>query len=98
MKKALRTIVDRPYMAEVGFVGDGPNSYQIWLGGGPNQTRLAELFMDRMKIDKLEETFEPFFVYFKEDRKPKETFGDFCARVGFASLKQYAETYASPAV
>jgi len=88
----------RPYMAEVGFVGDGPNSYQIWLGGCPNQTRLAELFMDRMKIDKLEETFEPFFVYFKEDRKPKETFGDFCARVGFASLKQYAETYASSAV
>ena len=23
----------RPYNAEVGFVGDGPNSYQIWLGG-----------------------------------------------------------------
>lgn len=27
----------RPYMAELGFVGDGPNSYQIFLGGNPNQ-------------------------------------------------------------
>ena len=40
----------RPYMGEIGFVGDGPNSYQLWLGGSPNQTRLAEPYMDRMKI------------------------------------------------
>lgn len=37
-------------MSEVGFVGDGANSYQIWLGGSPNQTRLAEPYMDRMKL------------------------------------------------
>lgn len=37
-------------MAELGFVGDGPNSYQFWLGGSPNQTRLAEPFQDRVKI------------------------------------------------
>ena len=40
----------RPYMAELGFVGDGPNSYQLWLGGSPNQTRLAEAFQDRVKL------------------------------------------------
>lgn len=40
----------RPYMAELGFVGDGPNSYQLWLGGTPSQTRLAEPFKERMKI------------------------------------------------
>ena len=40
----------RPYMAELGFVGDGPNSYQLWLGGSPNQTRLAESFQDRVKL------------------------------------------------
>ncbi len=37
-------------MAELGFVGDGPNSYQFWFGGSPNQTRLAEPFQDRVKI------------------------------------------------
>ncbi|TAE94511.1 MAG: sulfite reductase, ferredoxin dependent [Oscillatoriales cyanobacterium] len=29
----------RPYMAELGFVGSSPESYQIWLGGSPSQTR-----------------------------------------------------------
>ncbi len=40
----------RPYTAELGFVGDGPNSYAIWLGGSPNQTRLAEPFLERVKV------------------------------------------------
>jgi hypothetical protein len=40
----------RPYMAEFGFVGDGPNSYQIWLGGSPNATRLAEPFAERVNV------------------------------------------------
>ena len=40
----------RPYMAEVGLVGDGPNSYQLYLGGSSNQTRLAEVYMERMKM------------------------------------------------
>jgi len=40
-------------MAELGFVGDGPNSYQFWLGGSPNQTRLAEVYQDRVKIQVL---------------------------------------------
>jgi sulfite reductase (ferredoxin) len=40
----------RPYMAELGFVGDGPNTYQIWLGGNGPQTRLAEVYMERMKV------------------------------------------------
>ena len=40
----------RPYMAELGLVADGANSYQIWLGGCPAQTRLAETYADRVKM------------------------------------------------
>ena len=32
----------RPYLAELAFVGSFPESYQVWLGGAPNQTRLAQ--------------------------------------------------------
>ena len=39
----------RPYMAELGLVGDGPNSYQVWLGGSHNATRLAETYAERVK-------------------------------------------------
>lgn len=44
----------RPYMAEVGFVGSGPNTYELWLGGSPNQTRAAKVFIERMKVQDLE--------------------------------------------
>ncbi|MDC0831610.1 sulfite reductase, ferredoxin dependent [Geitlerinema sp. CS-897] len=83
----------RPYMAELGFVGRAPGIYQLWLGADPHQTRLAELYLDRLSIDALEVQLEPLFVYFKKDRKPGERFGDFCHRVGFDSLRQFAETY-----
>lgn len=83
----------RPYMAEVGFVGQSPKSYQVWLGGSPNQTRLARPFIEKMHQDDLEQTFEPLFACFKENRERGESFGDFCDRYTFESLHRYSETY-----
>ena len=86
----------RPYNAELGFVGDGPNSYQIWLGGSPGGTRLAEPFAERVKIKDLEAFFEPLFALIKAQRRgADETFGDFCARVGFEALRAHQATYIS---
>jgi sulfite reductase (ferredoxin) len=78
----------RPYMAEVGFVGSFPESYQVWLAGCPAQTRLAQVYTDRMHIDDLETFFTPMFEYFKIDRKSGEGFGDFCYRVGLESIRE----------
>jgi sulfite reductase (ferredoxin) len=86
----------RPYMAELGLVGDGPNSYQIYLGGSPNQTRLAESFMERVKLDKLESVLEPLFYMWKSQRQIGESFGDFSFRQGFGTLKTYIENYTEP--
>lgn len=83
----------RPYLAELGFVGQKPGAYQIWLGADPNQTRLSEPYMDSMPIDDLEKNFEPLFVFFKQDRETGESFGDFCHRVGFDALRNFAATY-----
>ncbi|MGB3533420.1 MAG: sulfite reductase, ferredoxin dependent [Microcoleaceae cyanobacterium] len=83
----------RPYVAELGFVGSLPGTYQIWLGGSPDQTRLAQPFVDRLPIDELEEFLEPMFVYFKQDRQPGESFGDFCSRVGFDNIRQFVTHY-----
>lgn len=105
----------RPYMAELGFVGDGPNSYQvyrdlrpcffffclfcaneriiekhhglivvfkqIWLGGTPNQTALARSFMNKVKVQDLENVLEPLFYHWKQKRQSKESFGDFTTRM-----------------
>ena len=83
----------RPYMAEMGFVGSGPNTYQLWLGGCPNQTRLAQPYMQKLKAEELETQLEPMFIYFKESKETEESFGDFCNRVGFDAIREYAGNY-----
>lgn len=86
----------RPYMAELGFVGIRPDCYQLWLGGSPDQTRLARTFMEVMAVQDLEATLEPLLVLFKQQshqgNKP-ESFGDFCDRIGFDALRQFSDTY-----
>merc|ERR1712087_974650 len=83
----------RPYMAELAFVGDGPKSYQVWLGGSPVLTRTAYPFKAKMKNDLLEETMEPILAMFKAQRQEFEAFGDFCHRVGAEAIEKFSETY-----
>ncbi|MDJ1181751.1 sulfite reductase, ferredoxin dependent [Roseofilum casamattae] len=86
----------RPYIAELGLVGQTPGAYQIWLGAEPNQMRLSRPYLDKVKDEDLEATLEPLFAYFKQSRLNNgtlESFGDFCDRVGFEALKAFSETY-----
>ena len=78
----------RPYMAELGLVGSAPDSYQIWLGGTADQTKLARPYLQKMHIDNLEEFLAPLFVYYRDNRHLEEGFGAFCDRVGFDQLRQ----------
>lgn len=86
----------RPYMAELGFVGSAPNTYQIWLGGTPDQTNLARPYVQRLSIDRLEEFLIPLLVYFKCQREPGESFGVFCNRVGFEELRRFSDNFSYP--
>ncbi|MCF4968046.1 sulfite reductase, ferredoxin dependent [Nostoc sp. CMAA1605] len=83
----------RPYMAELGFVGSAPESYQVWLGGSPNQTRLAQPYVEKLHHNDIESFLEPIFVYFKQSRTSQESFGDFCDRVGFDAIREFASQY-----
>ncbi|MDX2214290.1 MAG: sulfite reductase, ferredoxin dependent [Oculatellaceae cyanobacterium bins.114] len=83
----------RPYLAELGLVGQSPDAYQVWLGADPHQTRLAQPYVNNLKGSELEAALEPLFFYFKNHRTPGESFGDFCHRVGFDGLREYAATY-----
>lgn len=87
----------RPYMAELGFVGDGPNSYQVWLGGTRGLTRLAEPYADKVRVDELEALLEPVFYFYAARRRPGEGLGDLVGRVGFPTLRAYAKAYLPPA-
>lgn len=83
----------RPYMAELGFVGSAPESYQVWLGGSPDQTRLALPYMERLHHNDIETQLEPIFVFFKQSRQTGESFGDFCDRVGFDAISEFVSNW-----
>jgi len=80
----------RPYMAELGLVGSAPNAYQIWLGGNPNQTALAQPYLEKCPEQDLEKELRPLLVLFKKEKKKGESFGEFCARVGLDKLRDMA--------
>lgn len=86
----------RPYMAELGFVGSAPGKYQVWLGGSPDQTRLAQAYIEKLPIEELESFLEPMFMQFKQQRELGESFGDFCDRVGFDAIREYSANYVFP--
>ena len=88
----------RPYMAELAFVGDGPNSYQVWLGGSPVLTRTAFPYIAKMKDTDLETTVEPILAMFIQQRQEFEAFGDFCHRVGAEAIEAYAGSYTAGSV
>ena len=83
----------RPYMAELAFVGDGPKSYQVWLGGSPVLTRTAFPFKAKMKNTDMEATVEPILAMFIQQRQQFEAFGDFCHRVGAEAIEAYSASY-----
>ena len=68
-------------MAEIAFVGKGPNKYQIYLGGNEPSTRLNRLYRDSVKGDDLLNELRPLLIRYVKERANSERFGDFCARV-----------------
>jgi sulfite reductase (ferredoxin) len=80
-------------MAELAFVGDGPKSYQVWLGGSPVLTRTAYPFMAKMNVDDLEKTLEPILAMFIQQRQQFEAFGDFTHRVGSEAIEKFMSSY-----
>jgi hypothetical protein len=81
-------------MAELAFVGDGQNSYQLWVAGSPNlDGRTGIPLMDKVKDEKMEETLAPLFNYWKEARHEGEAFGDFTHRIGKDGLLAYMDGY-----
>ncbi|WP_225867497.1 sulfite reductase, ferredoxin dependent [Cyanobium sp. NIES-981] len=76
----------RPYMAEIGLVGSGPDLYQLWLGGTPNLSRLAEPYLEKMPLAALEPTLEPLLLAW-HGAGGRISFGDFVARQGRPAIE-----------
>ena len=82
----------RPYMAEIGLVGSGVESYQLWLGGTPGLTQLARPFLEKMPLEQLESTLEPLLSTWHQEAGARTSFGDWINKVGDDRVKALLTT------
>ncbi len=80
----------RPYNADIGLVGKARGRYTVYLGGGRLGTRLNFLYQDLVPVEDIVPLLAPLFVYFRQDRRDGESFGDFCQRKGRDDLLAWA--------
>lgn len=83
----------RPYMGDIGIVGRSLNLYSIYIGGDIANTRLNMLYQESVSLESLAATIHPLFVLWKNERHERESFGDYCNRIGIESLKAKALMY-----
>jgi sulfite reductase (ferredoxin) len=80
----------RPYVAEIGLVGDAVDRYQVWLGGDGAGTRLARPLADRVHKADLPAALRPLIERYRDERLADEGFGDFVTRAGIDRLEYTA--------
>ncbi|MEM9401157.1 MAG: NADPH-dependent assimilatory sulfite reductase hemoprotein subunit [Pseudomonadota bacterium] len=72
----------RPYIAEIGLVGKGPGTYNLYLGAGFAGDRLGCLYRENINETDILAALAPLFKAYATDREPGEHFGSFCIRTG----------------
>ena len=75
----------RPYIAEIGLVGRGPERYNLYLGAAFDGSRLSKLYAQDVSAGEIAGTLDPLFAAYKEARSPGERFGDFMIRAGYVA-------------
>jgi sulfite reductase (NADPH) hemoprotein beta-component len=72
----------RPYLAEIGLVGTGPDAYNLYLGGAADGTRLNKLYRRSLSPDGIVTALAPLFRAYAAERHAGESFADFTIRAG----------------
>ncbi len=86
----------RPYTADIGLVGKAVGKYTILVGGRLLGNRLNVIYKDMVPLREVVKELAPLLVYFKADRDPGESLGDFCHRKGVEELLRFDAEYKSP--
>jgi sulfite reductase (ferredoxin) len=61
--------------------------YALYLGASHLGTRLGLLFAENVPRKEIGRRLGPALKLYAAERRPEESFGDFCHRVGFEALK-----------
>merc|ERR1712050_627429 len=73
----------RPSMAEIGFIGKAPGTYNMYLGADFVGERLNTLFAESVTEDQIIQILTPMFGRYASEREKDEKFGDFVIRAGY---------------
>jgi sulfite reductase beta subunit-like hemoprotein len=77
----------RPYSGDIGVVGRAPGVYALFVGGDFAGARLSFQVADKLPLDGIAAALEPLFARFAQERRGREGFGDFYARLGAESAR-----------
>jgi len=80
----------RPYMGDIGIVGRSKDIYNIYIGGDWANTRLNTIYAPSVRLSEIAATIRPLLALWKDERQGRETFGDFCHRLGVEQLRERA--------
>lgn len=77
----------RPYQSDIGLVGRSGDKVTVFVGGSVLGTRLNFPLRDLVPLDEVVPLLSLLLTDFKEKRQPRESFGDWCHRVGVDQLQ-----------
>jgi sulfite reductase (NADPH) hemoprotein beta-component len=75
----------RPYLAEIGLVGRGPGTYNLYLGAAFDGSRLSKLYAEDVRENEIVALLGPLFARYAAERQKAERFGDFVVRTGIVA-------------
>ena len=75
----------RPFLGEIGFVGKGPNKYNVYLGAGFHGERLNKLYKESVSASEIKPLLAPIIERYAKERNDGERFGDFVIRAGYVA-------------
>ena len=71
----------RPYVAELGFIGTGPEQYNFMLGGDRYGLRLNKLYKEKQTEAQILAEIDVLLGRYIQEKQEGETFGDYTNRV-----------------
>jgi sulfite reductase (NADPH) hemoprotein beta-component len=75
----------RPFISEIGFVGRGPDRYNVYLGGGHAGQRLSKLYRQDLAAGEITDLLAPILKRYSKEAEEGEHFGDFVIRTGYVN-------------
>jgi sulfite reductase (NADPH) hemoprotein beta-component len=83
----------RPFISEIGFVGRGPDRYNVYLGGGHAGQRLSKLYRQDLHAAEIKQILAPILKHYAKERNEGEKFGDFVIRAGYVEATRQGEDF-----